>query len=91
MKTQRDYVEFLVSKADPEGKSKADPEGKFPGAFSVRRDKKDGSDGLAVIQDTDKGYWEVGLFKTGRSLTPNDKPQPIALLNTIRRKESICQ
>lgn len=74
---QRDYVEFLAGKANPDGK--------FSGTFNVRRDKKDGSDGLAIIQDTDKGYWEVGLFKTARG------GQPIALLQTIRRKDSICQ
>jgi hypothetical protein len=71
--TQRDYVEFLAGKADPEGK--------FSGAFNVRRDRKDGSDGLAISQDNEKGFWEVGLFKRGK----------IALLTTTRRKDSICK
>jgi len=74
---QRDYVEFLAGKANLDGK--------FSGTFNVRRDKKDGSDGLAIIQDTDKGYWEVGLFMTARGA------QRIAMLQTIRRKDSICQ
>jgi len=74
--TQRDYVEFLAGKADPEGK--------FSGVFNVRRDQKNGSDGLAIIQDTDKdkGHWEVGLFKSSETEL---------LLQTIRRKDSICK
>jgi hypothetical protein len=76
---QRDYVEFLSGKPT---------EGKFPGTFSVRRDRKEGSgDGLAVSQETEKKeYWEVGLFKKD---APNDVH--LALLQTIRRRDSICQ
>jgi hypothetical protein len=75
---QRDYVEFLS------GKSSAD--GKLPGTFSVRRDRNDGSgDGLSIIQESEKGSWEVGLFKkTGTNAG-------VALLQTIRRRESVCQ
>jgi hypothetical protein len=75
VKMQRDYVEFLAGKANPDGK--------FPGTFNVRRDRNDGSDGFAMSQDTDKdkGFWEVGLFKRGET----------AMLQTVRRKDSICQ
>jgi hypothetical protein len=68
---QRDYVEFLAGKLILKEK--------FSGAFNVRRDKNGGSDGLAISQDTDKGFWKVGLFKRGK----------IAMLQNRRRKESI--
>jgi hypothetical protein len=81
---QRDYVEFLSGKASSEGK--------FSGTFSVRRDRKDGNpDGLAVGQDAgEKGYWEVGLFKKDE-LDVTRKQIHFALLQTIRRRDSICQ
>jgi hypothetical protein len=70
----RDHIEFLAGKANADGK--------LPGNFSVRRDKKDGSDGTAVSHDSDKGFWEVGLFTT---------KQNFMLLQTVRRRESVCQ
>lgn len=76
---QRDYVEVLSGKASAEGK--------FSGAFSVRRDRKDGNgDGLAIAQDAgEKGFWEVGVFKkTAGNNT-------FGLLQTVRRRDSICQ
>ena len=76
---QRDYVEFLSGKPSAEGK--------FTGNFSVRRDRKDGNgDGLAVSQDGEKGYWEVGLFRRDVSADVH-----FAILQTIRRRDSICQ
>ena len=75
---QRDYVEFLAGKANADGK--------FPGSFSGRRDRKDGTDGLAFSQEGEKGFWEVGLF-----MKPESKDIKFALLQTIRRRESVCQ
>jgi hypothetical protein len=69
----RDYIEFLAGKANADGK--------MPGTFSVRRDKKDGSDGVAVSQENEKGYWEIGLFKKDQ----------FTLLQTVRRRETVCQ
>jgi hypothetical protein len=76
---QRDYVEFLAGK--PSG------EGKFSGNFTARRDRKDGNgDGIAIGQDAgEKGYWEVGLFKRA------DDVHTFAMIQTIRRRDSICQ
>src|ERR1700730_12931125 len=48
---QRDYVEFLAGKANADGK--------LPGTFSGRRDRKDGTDGLAFSEESEKGFWEV--------------------------------
>jgi hypothetical protein len=60
----------------------ADPDGKFAGNFSVRRDHNDGSGfGTAVSQDGKAGFWEVGLFRRG----------VVFLLQTTRRKDSVCQ
>jgi hypothetical protein len=60
----------------------ADADGKFSGNFSVRRDHNDGSGvGLAVSQDGKAGFWEVGLFRRGTAF----------LLQTTRRKDSVCQ
>ena len=70
---QRDYVEFLAGKANADGK--------FPGSFSGRRDRKDGTDGLAFSQEGEKGFWEVGLF-----VKPESKDIKFALLQTIRRR-----
>jgi hypothetical protein len=75
---QRDYVEFLTGRANVDGK--------LPGTFSGRRDRKDGDDGLAFSQEGDKGYWEVGLFK---KVVSRDKV--LAVLQTIRRRDSVCQ
>jgi hypothetical protein len=62
------------------GKAAAD--GKIPGTFSARRDRNDGSgDGIAISQEGKAGFWEVGLFKK------ND----LALIQTVRRKDSVCQ
>jgi hypothetical protein len=69
---ERDYIEFLSGKANPDGK--------LPGQFSVRRDLKDGSDGLAISQQGEKEIWEVGLFK-------RDK---FRMLQTTRRRDSVC-
>ena len=80
---QRDYIEFLAGKANVDGK--------LPGTFSVRRDRKDGDDGLASSQEGEKGYWEVGLFKKIISKDSSSKPTSLALLQTIRRRESVCQ
>jgi hypothetical protein len=72
---QRDYLEFLSGKA-------ADSEGKFTGSFSVRRDRNDAAGiGVAVSQDDKLGFWEVGLFRKDRFF----------LLQTVRRKDSVCQ
>ncbi len=80
---QRDYVAFLSGL----GSSKD----QWLGAFSVRRERSGrtgGSegigDGLAISQDGESGYWEVGLFKK------DDGPNHFALLRTIRRHDSIC-
>ena len=81
---QRDYVEFLSGKAAADGK--------MPGAFSVRRDKNEGTgDGIAVSQDGKTGFWEVGLFK--RQIDPLNKngKSELAMLQTVRRRESVCQ
>jgi hypothetical protein len=60
----------------------ADADGKFAGNFSVRRDHNDGSGvGTAVSQDGKAGFWEVGLFRKG----------VVYLLQTTRRKDSVCQ
>jgi hypothetical protein len=60
----------------------ADTDGKFTGMFSVRRDHNDGTGvGTAVSQDGKAGFWEVGLFRRGSAF----------LLQTIRRKDSVCQ
>jgi hypothetical protein len=75
---QRDHVEFLAGKANVDGK--------LPGTFSGRRDRKDGNDGLAFSQEGEKGFWEVGLFK--KIIPPN---QSFALLQTTRRRDSVCQ
>jgi hypothetical protein len=61
---------------------KANVDGKFPGTFAGRRDRKDGNDGLAFSQEGEKGFWEVGLFK---------KEDKFALLQTTRRRDSVCQ
>ncbi len=74
---QRDYVEFLAGKANADGK--------LPGTFSARRDRKDGNDGLALSQESEKGFWEVGLFKKGESR------DEFALLQTTLRRDSVCQ
>lgn len=75
---QRDYVEFLSGKAAVDGK--------IPGTFSIRRDRNDGSgDGIAMSQEGHAGFWEVGLFKK------TDGKNDFALLQTVRRRESICQ
>jgi hypothetical protein len=60
----------------------ADTDGKFTGNFSVRRDHNDGSGiGTALSQDGKAGFWEVGLFRKGG----------VCLLQTTRRKDSVCQ
>jgi hypothetical protein len=74
---QRDYVEFLAGKANVDGK--------LPGTFSGRRDRKDGTEGLAFSQEGEKGFWEVGLF-----IKPESNAK-FALLQTIRRRDSVCQ
>jgi hypothetical protein len=75
---QRDYVEFLSGKAAADGK--------IPGTFSVRKDRGDGSgEGLAMSQEGKSGFWEVGLFKK------TDGKNDFAMLQTIRRRDSICQ
>jgi hypothetical protein len=75
---QRDYVEFLSGKAAADGK--------IPGTFSARRDRSDGSgEGLAISQEGKSGFWEVGLFKK------SDGKNDFALLQTVRRRDSICQ
>jgi hypothetical protein len=62
------------------GKAAAD--GKFAGTFSVRRDRNDGSgEGLAISQEGKAGFWEVGLFKKA----------DYALIQTVRRKDAVCQ
>jgi hypothetical protein len=75
---QRDYVEFLAGKANADGK--------LPGTFSGRRDLKDGTDGLAFSEESEKGFWEVGLF-----IKPESRDVQSALLQTIRRRDSVCQ
>ena len=60
---------------------KANVDGKLPGTFAGRRDRRDGNDGLAFSQDGEKGFWEVGLFKK----------DGFAVLQTTRRRESVCQ
>jgi len=75
---QRDYVEFLAGKANVDGK--------LPGTFSGRRDRKDGTDGLAFSQEGENGFWEVGLF-----MKPVSKDIKFALLQTVRRRDSVCQ
>jgi hypothetical protein len=75
---QRDYVEFLAGKANADGK--------FPGTFLSRRDRKDGTDGLAISQEGEKGFWEVGLF-----MKPVSRDVKFALLQTVRRRDSVCQ
>ena len=58
------------------------PDGQMPGSFAVRRDRRDGSgEGLAVKQEAKSEVWEVGLFK-------KDK---FAMVQTIRRRDSLCQ
>jgi hypothetical protein len=75
---QRDYVEFLSGKAAADGK--------IPGTFSVRRDRNDGSgDGIAISQEGKAGFWEVGLFKKA------DGKNDFALIQTVRRKDAVCQ
>jgi hypothetical protein len=75
---QRDYVEFLSGKAAADGK--------IPGTFSVRRDRNDGSgDGIAINQEGKAGFWEVGLFKK------TDGTNDFALIQTVRRKDAVCQ
>jgi hypothetical protein len=62
------------------GKAAAD--GKIPGTFSVRRDRNDGSgEGIAISQEGKAGFWEVGLFKKADG----------ALIQTVRRKDAVCQ
>jgi hypothetical protein len=78
---QRDYVEFLGGKATADGKT--------PGTFSVRRDRNDGTgEGIAVSQEGKAGFWEVGLFK--KKVDSDDK-NSFAMLQTVRRRESVCQ
>ena len=78
---QRDYVEFLGGKATEDGK--------IAGAFSVRRDRNDGTgEGIAVSQEGKAGFWEVGLFK--KKIDPEGKNN-LAMLQTVRRRESVCQ
>ena len=61
---------------------KADSDGKLGGAFSLRRDRSDGAGiGVAIGQDGKSGFWEVGLFRKDR----------FYMLQTVRRKESVCQ
>ena len=74
---QRDYMEFLAGKANVDGK--------LPSTFSGRRDRRDGTEGLAFSQEGEKGFWEVGLFVKPES---NAK---FALLQTIRRRDTVCQ
>jgi hypothetical protein len=75
---QRDYVEFLSGKAAADGK--------LPGTFLMRRDRNDGSgDGIAISQEGKTGFWEVGLFKK------TDGKNDFALIQTVRRKDSVCQ
>jgi hypothetical protein len=62
-------------------------EGRFPGQFIVRRDRPDigpGATGVAISQESDKGSWELGLFSV-----QGDRGE-VFLLQTLRRKESIC-
>jgi hypothetical protein len=78
---QRDYVEFLGGKATADGK--------IPGTFSVRRDRNDGTgEGIAVSQEGKAGFWEVGLFM--KKVDSDDK-NSLAMLQTVRRRESFCQ
>jgi hypothetical protein len=75
---QREYVEFLGGKAAADGK--------IPGTFSMRRDRNDGSgEGLAMSQEGKSGFWEVGLFKKAEG------KDGLAMLQTVRRRDSICQ
>jgi hypothetical protein len=75
---QREYVEFLGGKAAADGK--------IPGTFSMRRDRNDGSgEGLAMSQEGKSGFWEVGLFKKAEG------KDGFAMLQTVRRRDSICQ
>ncbi len=62
-------------------------EGRFPGQFNVRRDLPDNgpaSAGIAILQESDKGSWELGLFAVR-----NDGKDAF-LIQVIRRKEAIC-
>ena len=78
---QRDYVEFLSGKATADGK--------IPGTFSVRRDRNEGAgEGIALGQEGKAGFWEVGLFK---KKIDSDGKNDLAMLQTIRRRDSICQ
>jgi hypothetical protein len=75
---QRDYIEFL--------KEKTAPDDKTPPTFSVRRDRNDGSgEGIAISQDGKTGFWEVGLFKK------TDGKTDFALIQTVRRRDTICR
>jgi hypothetical protein len=80
--TQRDYVEFLAGKPSEEGR--------FSGNYTARRDRKDGNgDGIAIGHDEgDKGFWEVGLFRRAGS---GDRDEGFAMVQTVRRKDSICR
>jgi hypothetical protein len=61
---------------------KADSDGKLTGSFSGRRDHNDEAGiGVAFSQEGKSGFWEVGLFKKDRFF----------LLQTKRRKDSVCQ
>jgi hypothetical protein len=61
---------------------KADSDGKFTGSFSARRDRNDGVGiGTAFSQEGKSGFWEVGIFRKDHFF----------LLQTIRRKDSVCQ
>ena len=77
---QRDYIEFLGGKAASDGK--------ISGTFSVRRDRNDGTgEGLAVSAEGKAGFWEVGLF---RKIIDRDG-KDLAMVQTVRRRETICQ
>ncbi len=75
--TERDYIESIAGKPPQDGK--------YPGNFSVRRESNGDSQGVAISQDGPNGFWEVGLF---------DRKAPgaeFAMLQTVRRQDSICK
>ena len=59
-------------------------EARYPGQFTVRRDRPDSGAtgaGIAFAQESEKGNWELGLFSVS-----NDA----FLLQIVRRKDAIC-
>jgi hypothetical protein len=54
-------------------------EGRLLGQFGVRRDRNEGPRGIAILQEGEKGSWEIGLFTT-----------PNFMVQIIRRRDAIC-